>query len=330
MRLAPDLGEMDADPNAPEPFTERLMQVQLGRFWRSHARDRKMLYDPTQGEQRYEKLVTEYLPTLPAAFALEPDTKWDSHLPKLAMQRQLLRIAIFDSVCWNFRPLLLLTPDYVASLPAYKRVLLRSQKRRMCLAALEELEAVSILHSLFGGSHTRFAAIIFNTFEAAVVLLCLCAHADCPFDVGADSDDNEILGLKVGSLTQAKMIQAAEKAFGRLQVLAEISEMAASGAQIVAQLFVKATSPRPGSDPGTSHEPATPASASSSLRNAPWPICANPAVLGDETGFWASLDGSSDADLGPMTGLTSATTMVPEDFNSYLGMQLRNMGFPMS
>lgn len=52
------------------------------------------------------------------------------------------------------------------------------------------------------------------------------------------------IGLKMGSLTRDKMIEAAEEAFGRLQALAEVSEMAASGARIVAQLFAKATSPR--------------------------------------------------------------------------------------
>lgn len=150
LRLAPDPGEVLLEPNAPDPFAERLLQAQLGRFWRNHAREP---YDPTQAEQRYEKFDAEFLPTLPPAFALEPDTRWDSRLPKLAMQRLLLHIAIFDSVCWNFRPLLLLRPDHVASLPAYKRVLLRSQKRRMCMAALKELETVSALNSVWRLSH---------------------------------------------------------------------------------------------------------------------------------------------------------------------------------
>ncbi|KAK4235420.1 hypothetical protein C8A03DRAFT_17836, partial [Achaetomium macrosporum] len=327
MRLAPDLGEMHPDPNAPEPFTERLMQVQLGRFWRSQTREP---YDPTQAEQRYEKFVAEYLPTLPPAFALQPDTKWDSHLPKLTMQRQLLHIAIFDSVCWNFRPLLLLPPDHVANLPAYKRVLLRSQKRRMCLAALKELEAVSTLHSLFGGSQTRFAAIIFNSFEAAIALLCLCTHPDCPFDLG--EDDNEILGLKVPGLTQSRMLEAAEEALARLRSLAEGSEMAAAGAQIIAQmtaqLSVKGVSPKPDQS-SSSLGPSTPTSATS-LRTSAWSMCANPsAVLGDEAGFWASLEGC-DVGTGPMTGSTAApTTVVPEDFNSYFGLQLHNAGFFM-
>jgi hypothetical protein len=328
MRLAPDMGEMHPDPNAPEPFTERLMQVQLGRFWRSQAREQP--YDPTQAEQRYERFATEYMPALPPAFALRPDTKWDDHLPKLAMQRQLLHIAIFDSVCWNFRPLLSLTPDHVAGLPAYKRVLLRSQKRRMCTAALKELEAVSTLHSLFGGSHTRFAAIIFNTFEAAIVLLCLCTHPDCPFDLGQEEDD-EILGLKVGGiLTQTKMIEAAAEAFGRLRALAEVSELAASGArimaQIMAQLVARGTNPSPGQG-SLGPRASTPSGDAASLCTATLPVCASSGPLGDETEFWASLEGS-DAAVGPMTGSASAT-LVPEDQGSYFGLQLNNAGFCM-
>lgn len=234
------------------------MQVQLGRFWRSFGSRRNSEYNPTQGEQRYERFCTEYLSILPPALALDPDTKWDEHLPKLSMQRQLLHIAIFDSVCWNFRPLLLLKPNQTASLAPYKRVLLQSQKKRIGLAVLKELEAVSALHSMFGGSHTRFSAIIFNTFEAAVLLLCLCSHADFPFDQGEYSSD--ILGLKVGRLTRAKSMQAVEKALGRLQVLAEVSDMAASGARVVSQLFVKASR-----EDHREPEPAEPS------RSSPWP-----------------------------------------------------------
>ncbi|KAL4909242.1 hypothetical protein BDW74DRAFT_79038 [Aspergillus multicolor] len=195
LRLVPDIG---TDRTAPELFTERLMQVQLGRFWRSFGPRRNVEYDPLQNEQRYDKFCAEYLPTLPPAFALEPNTQWDTNERKLPMQRQLLHIAIFDSICWNFRPLLLLQPTQIASLAPYKQVLLQSQKRRLALAALKVLEAVTALHTMFGGSHTRFAAIIFNTFEAAVLLLGLCCHADFPF--GHGEEDTVLLGVKTGSL----------------------------------------------------------------------------------------------------------------------------------
>lgn len=98
------------------------------------------------------------------------------------MQRQLLQIAIFDSICWNFRPLLLLKPTQIARLAPYKQVLLQSQKQWLALAAIKELESVTALHAMFGSSHTLFAAIVFNTFEAAVLLLSLCCNGDFLLD----------------------------------------------------------------------------------------------------------------------------------------------------
>ncbi|OJD15550.1 hypothetical protein AJ78_04207 [Emergomyces pasteurianus Ep9510] len=240
LHVITDIGSMppNLDADVPDIFTERLMEVQLGRFWRSFKVKQNSKYDPTEAEQRYEKLCAEYLPSLHAAFDVDhPDTTWDKALPKLPMQRQLLHISIFDSICWNFRPLLLLNPSQIASLPPYKRVLLQSQKLRLGLAAFRELEAVTALHSMFGGSYTRFAAIIFNTFEATVLLLCLCTHPDFPFDQGDENID--ILGVRL-KLTYTKVMQVAEQAIHRLQMLAELSDMAASGARVAAQLFAKA------------------------------------------------------------------------------------------
>lgn len=249
LRLISGLGNMSAeiDTSAPDIFTERLMQVQLGQFWRRIGPRWNCDYDPTESEQRYEKLCAEYLPSLHTAFAIDhPDTKWDNVLLKLPMQRQLLRIAIFDSVCWNFRPLLLLKPDHIAGLAPYKQVLLQSQKRRLGMAALKELEAVTALHSMFGGSYTRFAAIIFNTFESAVLLLCLCCHVDFPFDQG--DENTNVLGIQA-NLTYKKAMQVAQQAIDRLQLLAELSDMAASGARVAAQLFAKAAKTKQSPDP---------------------------------------------------------------------------------
>ncbi|BCS13672.1 trascription factor [Aspergillus luchuensis] len=252
LRLAPDIIDLSTPADTPEIFTERLMQVRLGMFWRSLGSKRNLPYDPIQGEERYERFCADYIPTLPPEFALNPDRRWDVQLSKLPMQRQLLYIAIFDSVCWNFRPLLLLQPSQVTSLPPYKQVLLRSQKHRLALAALEELHAVTTLHTMFGSSHTRFSAIIFNTFEAAVVLLVLCAHKDFPFDQGERHVN--ILGLRVATLTRARTMRAVEKALGRLQMLAGVSEMAASGAQVVTELFSKAVRLEQLQEPDTTTE----------------------------------------------------------------------------
>ncbi|KFA73600.1 hypothetical protein S40288_10725 [Stachybotrys chartarum IBT 40288] len=191
VRLGPNLGDMDPDNSAPEIFTERLMQLHLGRFWRRYAPIRNLEYDPTHGEQRYERFCAEYLPLLAPSMALKPDTKWDKHREKLA------------------------------------------------LAALKELDAVTALHSMLGGSHTRFAAIIFNTFEAAVTLLSVCSHPDFSTDQVGGFD--EILGLKVPKPTRQKALLAVEKALGRLQMLSGVSEMAASGASVIVQLYIKAT-----------------------------------------------------------------------------------------
>lgn len=234
-----EFGNSETETSAPDEFTERLMQVQLGRFWRKFGPDRRVQYDPTQGEQRYERFCADYLPILPRAFALDPDTRWDKHRPKIAMQRQLLHIAIFDSVCWNFRPLLLLTASQIASLPPYKRVLIQSQKTRLSIAALKELEAVSTLHSMFGGSQIRFSAIIFNTFEAAILLLCLLSQAGDD-QLCLEEDDHEILGLKVERQSRDETIQAVGTALERLRMLADVSDMAASGAKVITQLLGQA------------------------------------------------------------------------------------------
>lgn len=253
MHLVTDSDHVDVDSGAPEIFTERLMQVKLARFWRSSGSGRNSEYDPTQAEQRYEQFCAEYLPSLPPAFALKPDTKWDRCLPKLAMQRQLLHICIFDSICWNFRPLLLLLPSQIACLAPYKQVLLQSQKEVLAIAALTELEAISALYSMFNGCHTRFGAIIFCTFEASVLLLTLCTHKDFPVDEEVNS--RHILGLKGGRLTRKRFIQAAEKGLDRLQMLAEVSDMAAAGARTLAQLFINVSRDVESVSPITSKEP---------------------------------------------------------------------------
>ncbi|KAA8645828.1 hypothetical protein EYZ11_010711 [Aspergillus tanneri] len=306
LRLVPDIG---SDASAPDIFTERLMQVQLGRFWRSFGPRRNVGYDPMQGEQRYEKFCAEYLPTLSPAFALEPDTQWDARLPKLPMQRQLLHIAIFDSICWNFRPLLLLKPAQIARLVPYKQVLLQSQKKRLALAALVELEAVTTLHAMFGGSHTRFAAIIFNTFEAAVLLLGLCGHRDFPFDQG--DEDTVILGVKAGRLTRGKALQAAEQALRRLQMLAEVSEMAATGAHVVTQLFIKATQEQ-------ASESVTPMGSSGSS-SWPGPLL-NLLGLDDDAGNWAS------AETANPSWMSESIPKIAQD-DSYSVLQESRLGF---
>ncbi|KAI0595294.1 hypothetical protein F4775DRAFT_595388 [Biscogniauxia sp. FL1348] len=312
LRLVPEMAGIENDAHAPEMFTERLMQVQLGRFWRSLGPTNNSGYDPADREQRYERFRTEYLPTLSPPFALEPDTKWDERLPKLPMQRQLLRIAIFDSICWNFRPLLLLKPSYISTLPLYKQVLLQSQKKRLVMAALKVLDAVSALHSMFGGSYTRFSAIIFNTFEAAILLLRLCSYADFPFDQG--EHDSDILGLKVGRLTREKSMHAVETALGRLQMLAKVSDMASAGARVMAQLFIKALENN-GSAESTTLTESTPSTQwSSTLSN----------IMGafDDSGQWVSSDQWSLGFTNELLSITPQEGVFPDTEHSNIAMRI--------
>ena len=119
---------------------------------------------------------------MPPVFALQPDKQWDERLPTLPMQRQLLHMAIFESLCWNFRPTLLQGLDQLKHLPVYKQILVSHNKRAVSVAALKLLEGASTLHMMMGGSHTRYAGIIIPAFEAAVPLLCLCADDTFPED----------------------------------------------------------------------------------------------------------------------------------------------------
>ncbi|KAL8943290.1 MAG: hypothetical protein Q9211_001037 [Gyalolechia sp. 1 TL-2023] len=193
-------------------------------------------------EGRYEKFCSEELANLPSAFALQPKNEWGGRLPVLPLQRQLLHITIFDSICWNFRPLLLLEPSHVLNLPTYKQVLLCTQKKSLAVAALNVLEAVSALHGMLGASHTRYPGIIFHTFESAILLACLCMDSDFPAS-GCDGPPRAViidpLAAGVANLTRERCIQAAHDALSRLQMLAEVNNMADAGARTLTRLLDK-------------------------------------------------------------------------------------------
>ncbi|OQD92658.1 hypothetical protein PENSOL_c039G04710 [Penicillium solitum] len=314
LRLIPDISNIPTETatTAPDIFTERLMQVRLGLFWRGLGLQRTSEFDPTESERRYEKLNSEYLPNLHPAFAIShPDTTLDKAIPKLPMQRQLLYIAIFDSICWNFRPLLLLKPNQVARLAPYKRVLLRSQKQRLGMAALKVLEAVATLHTMFGGSYTRFSAIIFNSFEPAILLLNLCSNADFPFD--QDDHSTDLMGIKV-KMTYRIAIQAVEQAIHRLQMLADLSDMAASGARVATLLFARCVQPKQSPSPL-----ALTSSVSGSLGSTQFPT---PIERYGEQEKWPSLE-VGDHSLMP----DNFSSMVQE--HSFPSPQLSSLEFPM-
>lgn len=242
---------IDPGSDAPEPFTERLLQARLAEFWRSIGPLQGAEYDMVVAEERCEKFCCEYLSQLPPAFALvNPDKRWDKRLPKLLLQRQLLHIAIYDSIYWNFRPLLLFHDQERVeslSLPTYKRVLLALQEKALAVAALRALDGVTQLHALLGGSHTRFAGLVFSTFEAAVVLVCLCMDPMFPKDThdghvpppGTLNENTDPLQTGIRNLTRRGCLQAVQGALKRLKMLADVSSMADIGASTLTRLMSK-------------------------------------------------------------------------------------------
>jgi hypothetical protein len=241
MHLAPNIDDVDV----PEGFSERLIQVRLANFWRSFNPGQGAEYDVTVTEERYEKFCIEFLATIPSVFALKPNEEWDDRLKTLPLQRQILHTTIFDSLCYNFRPALLQEPSHVQSLPTYKKVLLSSQRKSLAVAALKVLDGVSKLHAMLGRSHTRFAGIIFPTFEAAVLLVGLCMDVDFP-SKDEDSPPSTLaidpLGAGRPHVTRVRCAQAVYDALARLHTLEEVSKMAEEGARTLARLLGNAPS----------------------------------------------------------------------------------------
>lgn len=260
--LTDRLGHFCAD--VPQEFEERLLQARLVTFWKdmqnnfqekrewSPASD---VYDPAVAEERYEKFRKEFLAKLPGRFALEPKTnrEWDECHPHLPLQRQMLYITIFDSICQNFKPLLLLESSHVRGLPAYKQGLVLAQMQTLALAAVKVLEAVSTLHTLIGRSYTRCPDIIFYTFEAAVILLCISINRPDALPSSTTGDDDGYVGGSNSSscntllepmgsrekriISRERCIQATEGALERLEMLAEVSSAAETGAHHLARLI---------------------------------------------------------------------------------------------
>ncbi|KAI0459052.1 hypothetical protein F5B21DRAFT_457047 [Xylaria acuta] len=239
MHIVPE-AENSAD--APDAFAERIMQIKLVDFWKRQSLTTGPEYDVLEAQGRYDKFVTEFLPTLPPIFSLEPDKQWDSQLPKLRLQRQILHMAIFDSLCYNFRSALLQNPSQVELLPGYKQVLLSSHKKALASAALKVLECGSALRDMMGGSHNRYPGMIIPTFEAAVPLLWLCGESSFPGDtmgVSPATGTPHPLSSVMARLSRHECMQAAKDAVDRLQALAELSKPAEVGARALAFLIAR-------------------------------------------------------------------------------------------
>lgn len=112
------LGSNINDAHGLEEFTERILQARLANFWRSMGPTLGSTYDMMVAQERYESLCGNYLTTLPPAFAFQPNKQWDERLPMLAKKREILFISIFESICYTFRPAILLDASL---LPEYKQ-----------------------------------------------------------------------------------------------------------------------------------------------------------------------------------------------------------------
>ncbi|KAJ5696140.1 hypothetical protein N7536_006552, partial [Penicillium majusculum] len=239
---------------APEPFMERLTQARLVRYWEelyTETSDPLSAYDPAIAEERYEKFNTQFMPSIPDALALSPDTRWDDRLPLLRHQRLLFSIALFESISHNFRPLLFLDPGKIQSLPCYKRALLCSHRQILVRSALGILDSVSMLHNLLGKSHTRLSLIPFLTFEACVILgsLLLVDIRDGRGDeheFTADAGPRQpsfphpyckdpLLAI-ITDISVGRCVQALNDALLRMKILAEGSVLAEVGANYLTRL----------------------------------------------------------------------------------------------
>lgn len=149
-------------------------------------------------------------------------------------------MAIFESLCYNFRPVLL---GGLAEQP----MLVASQKRALAAAAVMVLDGVAKLHTMLGNSHTRLPTIIMPTFEAAVVLMSLLMDVNFPGTTSsADAPprplDIDPLGETEALLTRNQCRQAVKQANTRLDMLAEVSNMAKVGASTLGSLAARLSS----------------------------------------------------------------------------------------
>ncbi|KAK4194566.1 hypothetical protein QBC40DRAFT_290557 [Triangularia verruculosa] len=247
---------------APDLFTERFLQVKLADFWRRAGLVQGADYDMIAREDLYHAFNFEFMSTLPAAFALsDADETWDSDFPKLPLQRKLLHMAIYDSILWIFRPLLLRKPSPI---PPYKSLMLSWQKRKLAATALHALEAVAQFHTLLQTCHTRLASIVFTTFESAILLVFLGTDPNFPEDCPQQhlpppgTLKSDPLQAAICKVSLALTLQGIQGALKRLQMLAEANSMAEAAAATLIRAMKRASelaAEREGPDQPVAHHP---------------------------------------------------------------------------
>jgi hypothetical protein len=218
----------------------------LAAFWRNNFQSEDKVYDAIVTEERYASFSTTFIAGLQSIFTaldnIEYNRERTAEFSMLLMKRLRLRITIYDSVCWNFRPVLLLQPSDVSGLPPYKRVLITSHIRMLATASLKILDSVATLHYLIDTVHTKCTDIVFYTFEAAVLLISCCTRPQMiesplqsPSSTTTTSDN--LLGLHSMNVTRKMRSEAAHGALTRLRSLAEVSGMAQAGVKVLAELL---------------------------------------------------------------------------------------------
>ncbi|KAF2197574.1 hypothetical protein GQ43DRAFT_200015 [Delitschia confertaspora ATCC 74209] len=158
----------------PDAFAERLLEAKLAKLWAdAHTQGtlRRDYYDICAVEEFQENICKSYIPSLPSAFSLHnEDTQWDSELPMLPRQRQMLRISIYASMCHLFQPMLQLDEERISSLPQYKKNLLVLQNVRLVQSAICLLDGVFALYDLLGRQRMSMFSLGFFSYQAAVLL----------------------------------------------------------------------------------------------------------------------------------------------------------------
>jgi hypothetical protein len=262
-------------------------------------------------EERYDKFCRHYVAQLPPVFALvDPDQAWDMHIPKLPLQRKLLHMAVYESICWNFRPLLV---GQIGTLNAHKSMLLTLQKRKLAAAALHVLDSTTQVQTLFGGCLTRISGLVFSIFEAAVLLVSLSMDPTFPEEIPEHHIpppgplETNPLHRRMYIVTQLGCLEAAEGSHQRLRVLSAASSMADVGASTLAKLLDRASELRTRSDHADvavieAHNQGI--GSTTTIECTITAITENTSAPGEAT-YWVPDD---PADLQPVSGVT----LVPE------------------
>lgn len=240
------LQQIDSSPplfhsQAPDEFMGRIMLARLATFYEGITPVQAKVADLNTIQERCENFRANFVATLPPTFALEPSQEWDDQQPKLSWTRQILHIAIFDSICRDLRPLICREPGQIQSFSAHEKHLLDSLKEKVAMAAIEVVCNVRKLHFLSGGSYARLPAIILPAFEAAVLLVSLLKEPSflsanhCELDALVPSD-NDLFGVQASCVTRNRCLEAFKYALKLLDTLANVSQMAMTSKETLSRL----------------------------------------------------------------------------------------------